>query len=90
MFIAARARVVIRALASVPLVSSDADVEPLVTVAQVLSPRRNVVELAVPLPSLAVEIVPDVICEAANSLGVICCQLAELKVAPLVPAAERR
>jgi hypothetical protein len=65
---AALARAVRRAFESVPVVRSDADELP--AVAQVPSPRRNVVESAVPLPSLAVATVPDVmsaaewVCEA--------------------------
>lgn len=60
----ARARVVRRALATVPEVRSLADEEPPpeppppAGVAHEPSPRRNVVLLAVPLPSLAVATVP--------------------------------
>ena len=56
MFIAARARVVMRALASVPEVRSEALVLP--ADAHVPSPRRKLLAEAVPLPSLAVATVP--------------------------------
>jgi hypothetical protein len=54
---------------SVPLVRSDAEVEP--AVAQVWSPRRNVELEAVPLPSRAVATVPLAIAEAATEIAAV-------------------